>query len=119
MAKNAIILEKVRNHNKVAWIFAGILGFVAIYIPFFGADLRYQTGTVLKLVFNSIGTVCLTFGPLLIAFGVIKIVFTKKLSIGSIFFGELLLWIGCFLTDTTFDFMGMIIGRKNPSKGYI
>lgn len=118
MAKNVIILEKERNHSKLAWIFAGILGFVAIYVPFFGTNLRYQTGTVLKLIFNSIGTICLTFGPLLIAYGVIKIVFTKKLSVGSIFFGVLLLWIGCFLTDSTFDFMGMILGRKSQPIGY-
>ncbi|MFX1356694.1 MAG: hypothetical protein ACFFA8_05355 [Promethearchaeota archaeon] len=121
MAKNenVIVIGKERSHSKVMWIFTGILLFIAIYVPFFGANLRYQTNIVLKLVFNYIGTICLTFGPLLIAYAIIKVLISKKISIGAIFFGVLLLWIGCFLTDITYDFMGMILGGNKPSKGYI
>ena len=116
--ENVIVIYKEKRHSKIAWIFAGILLFIAVYVPFFGTDLRYQTGTVLKLIFNYIGTVCLVFGPLLIAFSVIRLLLSKRFSLGAMFFGVLLLWIGCFLTDTTYDFMGLLIGRKNPSQGY-
>ncbi|MFX0058436.1 MAG: hypothetical protein ACFE85_10900 [Candidatus Hodarchaeota archaeon] len=54
----------------------------------------------------------------MIAYSVIKAVISKRFSIGAMFFGVLLLWIGCFLTDTTFDFMGMLIGREHPPQGY-
>jgi hypothetical protein len=113
-----VIYKEKRKYSKIAWIFAGILLFVAIYVPFFGTDLRYQTRTVLKLTFNYLGTVCLIFGPLLIAYAVVKVILSKRLSLGVLFFGVLLLWIGCFLTDTTYDFMGLLIGRKSPPQGY-
>ncbi len=120
MAKNSnqfIIIQKRRKSNKVFLAFLGILGFVAIYVPFFGSNLRYMTGTAFKLIFTNVGNFCLIVGGALLAINILK-VFGKKIDIKGFLVSVLLLWIGAFLTGAPFEIMGFLFGGSQPPQGY-
>jgi hypothetical protein len=121
MAKNSdqivIIQGKRRKSNKAFLIFLGILGFIGIYVPFFGSNLRYMTGTIFKLIFTYIGNFCLILGGALLAINVLKVL-GKKIDIKGILASVLFLWIGAFLTGTSFEIMGFLFGGTQPPQGY-
>ena len=120
MAKNSdqfIIIQKKRKSNKVFLIFLGILGFVAILVPFFGSNLRYMTGTAFNLIFTYLGNFCMIVGGALLAINILK-VFGKKIDIKGFSVSVLLLWIGAFLTGAPFEFMGFLFGGSQPPQGY-
>jgi len=120
MAKNSnqfIIIQKRRKSNRVLLAFLGILGFVAIYVPFFGSNLRYMTGTAFKLIFTNVGNFCLIVGGALLAINILK-VFGKKIDIKGFLVSVLLLWIGAFLTGAPFEIMGFLFGGSQPPQGY-
>jgi len=112
-----IIIQKKRKSNKVFVAFLGILGFVAIIVPFFGSNLRYMTGTTFNLIFTYVGNFCLIVGGTLFLISILKI-FYGQFRVKSLLFSGLLLWIGAFLTGVPFEFMGIIFGRDQPPQGY-
>jgi len=120
MAKNSdqiIIIQKKKKPNKVFLVFLGILGFVAILVPFFGSNLRYMTGTTFNLIFTYLGNFCMIIGGALLAINILK-VFGKKIDIKGFVASVLLLWIGCFLTGVSFEIFGFLIGGTQPPQGY-
>ncbi len=120
MARNKndiFILRKQRKPNRIFLVFAGILGFIAIVVPFFGSNLRYMVGSLFKTVFVSVGEICLTIGGAVLVIGFLKIFF-KRFSVKTILYGVLLLWIGAFLTGVSFDILGFMIGGNPPPQGY-
>jgi len=120
MAKESsqfIIIQKKRKSNRVFLAFLGILGFVAIFVPFFGSNLRYMTGTTFRLIFDYVGNFCLTVGGALFLINILKI-FYRKFSVKGLLASGLLLWIGAFLTGASFEFMGIIFGGNQPPQGY-
>jgi len=106
-----------KSPKTVSLVFLGILGFIAVYIPFFGSNLQYQTGTIFKFIFNTIGNLFLVLGITSLIINILKI-FLKKISIGGFITSILLLWIGAFLTGTSFMIMGFLIGGDRPPIGY-
>lgn len=120
MARNKndiFILRKQRKPNRTFLAFLGILGFVAIVVPFFGTNLRYMAGTLFKTIFVSIGQIFLTIGSALLAIGILK-VFFRKFSVKTMLAAVLFLWIGAFLTGVSFDILGFVIGGTPPPQGY-
>ena len=112
-----IYSQKKRRSNKTFLAFLGILGFIAVYVPFFGSNLQYQTGTIFKFIFNTIGTLCLVLGITRLIINILMI-FLKKIRIGGFMISILLLWIGAFLTGTSFTIMNFLIGGERPPIGY-
>ena len=92
-----VILErKGRGVKWVYWIFFGIIGFIAIYVPFFGTNLRYQMSFGFSKVFDIMGTIAMVIGGLMTFFGFAKIFVGGKGGIKSLILGGLMLWIGCW-----------------------
>jgi len=114
---NVYILRKQRKPNRTFLIFLGILGFVAIIVPFFGSNLRYMTGTFFKTIFMSVGQIFLTIGGALFAINILGIFF-HKFSFSKMLTSALLLWIGAFLTGIPFELFGIVIGGSQPPQGY-
>ena len=116
--KNDIfILRKQRKPNRTFLVFLGILGFVAIIVPFFASNLRYVAGSFFKTIFVNVGQICLTIGGALLVIGFLKIFF-KRFSVKTLMYAVLLLWIGSFLTGVSFDVLGFVIGGNPPPQGY-
>ena len=116
--KNDIyILRKHRKPNRTFLVFLGILGFVAVIVPFFGSNLRYMTGTFFKTIFMSVGQIFLTIGGALFVINILKIFF-RQFRVKSFLASALLLWIGAFLTGVPFEFLGLVFGGKQPPQGY-
>ena len=112
-----IYMQKEKKSNKAFLAFLGILGFIAVYVPFFGSNLQYQTGTLFKFIFNTIGTLFLVLGITSLIINIL-LVFLKKIRIGGFITSILLLWIGAFLTGTSFTIMGSLMGGDRPPIGY-
>jgi len=120
MAKNkndVYILRKQRKPNRTFLVFLGILGFVAVIVPFFGSNLRYMTGTFFKIIFVNVGQIFLTIGGALFVINLLKIFF-RKFSVKSMMFSCFLLWVGAFLTGIPFELLGIVIGGTQPPQGY-
>ncbi|MBN1801093.1 MAG: hypothetical protein JW891_06260 [Candidatus Lokiarchaeota archaeon] len=114
-----IIKDKKSSFKGAYWVLFALLLFVAIYVPFFGTNLRYQTSAVLKTVFNTIGTICLVGGGILIAFGIISIFLKGTRGLAMMLIGVLALWIGSWLTGTPFLFELFGLGADaSESTGY-
>jgi len=112
-----IYTKKEKRSNKIFLAFLGILGFIAVYIPFFGSNLQYQTGTIFKLIFNTIGTLFLVLGFTSLIINILLILL-KKINISGFITSALLLWIGAFLTGTSFEIFGFLMGGNRPTIGY-
>ncbi len=112
-----VITQKRRKPNRTFLIFLGILGFVAVIVPFFGSNLRYMTGIFFKTIFVSVGQICFAIGGALFVINILKIFF-RKFSVKSMMFSCLLLWIGAFLTGVPFELFGIAIGGSQPPQGY-
>ena len=46
--------EKKRKSRTLTVVFFGILGFIAIWVPFFGMNLQYQIGSIFYLIFTKL-----------------------------------------------------------------
>ena len=112
-----IYMPKKRRSNKTFLAFLAILGFVAFYVPVFGSNLQYQTGTTIKYIFNNFGYLCLVLGGTGFVVSILK-VFLGKVSTKGILLSGLLLWIGAFLTDAPFVLLGIAFGGNPPVQGY-
>ena len=112
-----VIIQKRRKSNKTFLLFLGILGFVAVVVPFFGSNLRYMTGTFFKTIFMSVGQIFLTIGGALFVINILKIFF-HQFRVKSFLASALLLWIGAFLTGVPFEILGLVFGGRAPPQGY-
>ena len=120
MARNSnqiVIVQKRRKSNRVFLALLGILGFVAIFVPFFGSNLRYSTGSAFRTIFFTVGNFCLVLGSALFAITILQIFF-RRLKVKSLLISALLMWIGAFLTGVPFEFLGLLIGPDPPPQGY-
>ncbi|TXT61006.1 MAG: membrane protein of unknown function [Promethearchaeota archaeon] len=101
------------------YILYGILAFLAIYFPFFGgAQLRFQLSQVFRLIFDTIGMLCVFGGVIFILLGILGL-FGRRLAIGKLVIGVLLLWIGCWMTGIAFSLLGVDFGGSSASlQGY-
>lgn len=116
---NIYVYQEDRRKNRIfGWVFFGIFGLIAIYVPFFGINLQYQIGSLFYLIFSKLGELCMYAGWILLGFNIITVFITRKIYIKSLVFSVLLLWIGAFLTGQAFDLFSLQIGGNQPPKGY-
>ena len=109
--------EKKRKSRTLTVVFFGILGFIAIWVPFFGMNLQYQIGSIFYLIFTKLGELFILAGWIMLGFLVILIFITRKIYLKSMMLSILLLWAGYFLTGQIFVIFGFQLGVNQPS-GY-
>lgn len=119
-SKQYIIIkgEREKRAKWIYWVFFGIIAVVAVYLPFFAPNLRYQVGTVLSKVFITIGAFCVFFGGIYIIFGIVALYLRTRGWIKKFAYGILLFWVGFYMTGTSINIFGFIIGAPNPPQGY-
>ena len=119
MAKNddLIIIEKKKGTNFILWFFFGFIGFIVIYFPLFGGNLRYTTGSFFSTIFKTAGTVCCTLGILVLAWGFLTLICTRSFkAISIMLLGFFLLMLGNFFLEP--GMFGVISDGKAVPKGY-
>ena len=111
------VIGHKKSSSYVYWFLFGLLVFITIYFPFFGNNLRYQTGAAFSTVFNIIGTICNTFGYLLLALGcLMTFVFRRLGGIIVMVSGLLLVMFGGWLIDP-YSFGASVFGTS-ATPGY-
>ena len=112
---DTIIFGKNKDQIKyVYWVLFGIVFFLVIYFPIFGNNLRYEIGTILRFIFNSIGNILVFFGLIFILLGVLSFFNLNpgKALMFLILGGVLLSFGGLFLIPGS-------LGSTDPApKGY-
>lgn len=106
--------EKKSKSRTSTGIFFGILGFIAIWVPFFGMNLQFQIGTFFYIIFTKLGELCILAGWIMLGFLIILIFITRKIYLKSMIFSILLLWAGYFLTGQVFVLFGFQLGNNQP-----
>jgi len=108
---------KEKKNNSVLWVFAAIIGFIAIYYPLFGSNLRYTTGNLFSNIFHTIGTVCLTLGVLIFIWGFLFLICTRSMKAMSLMlFGFILILIASFWLEP--GTMGIMTNGEPVPRGY-
>ena len=111
----------IANDKKLPARFIGILLVLGIFIlfffPFYGLTLRYYIGSTISKGLNFLGTGCLTFGTVIIVIGLVSIVLGRSLNTKWMIMGIVLLWIGCWCTNSVIEFFGIAIGDSTSSGG--
>ena len=96
--RELIVHEEKGNFSFIYWIFFAIIAFIAIYLPFFGGNLRFSLGAGFKEIFETLGTYCLTFGSAFMIFGFLMVLGTKSLGyVKLMILGFLLIYISGWL----------------------
>ncbi len=117
MAKNEekfmIIGKKKDRSTLFQWILVGILVFIAVYMPFFGANLRYQTSSILKTVMNVAGTWILTIGGFMVAFGFIGCLMRSSHWMEWLIVGGIMIWVGSWLTGAPFALIDIFFSSES------
>ncbi|MFX0043340.1 MAG: hypothetical protein ACFE8L_10535 [Candidatus Hodarchaeota archaeon] len=113
-----VVVGNYRSNKKsTLYFFVGILVFVLFFFPFFAVTWRYKVGRGLSLIFDSIGMICLMVGALYTFIGVMGIFARGYGWINKLITGIILLYIGCWLTGTVLEFLGVEIGGRSSSDG--
>jgi len=98
----------IANDKKLSTRFIGILFvlgiFIFVFFPFYGLTLRYYIGSTISKGLNFLGTGCLVFGAVILGIGLISVLTGRSLNTKWILMGAVLIWIGCWCTDSVLEF---------------
>ncbi|MFW9941338.1 MAG: hypothetical protein ACFFFT_09875 [Candidatus Thorarchaeota archaeon] len=112
------ILKPERNSKWTIYIFMGIIIFVVIYFPFFAINLRYQVGATFTKIFDYIGGICLMVGGAMTLISVLSLFISRSIHTRWFILGIVLLWIGCWCTESMLTIFGVAIGNEPTNPGY-
>ena len=92
------LYENKGNYAFIFWIFFAIIAFIAVYLPFFGGNLRYSLGKGFEAIYSTLGTYANTFGGILVGLGLFGIIISHgRGGIKMAVLGMMLLYIGGWL----------------------
>ena len=107
------VLGRKKSSSYVYWFLFVIIAFIAIYFPFFGNNLRYQTGAAFSQTFETLGIVCNTVGGLFLLWGLSGLLCSKNIgAVKIMIIGALFLFLGSWLIDPS------SIGSLSTGPGY-
>jgi hypothetical protein len=105
--------------RKSRFIFALIIIIVvvAIVMPIYGTTLRYQVSISMRLMCDYLGTIFQHCGWILLIIAAIQALF-RRIHLGWMITGILLLYVGAFLTGGTVTIFGMTIYEPISNPGF-
>jgi len=108
--------EKRSAGNYIFWFFFGVIIIIAIYLPFFAPNLRFQLGTFLSQLFELIGKLSIFFGVLFFIWGIAGLFCGRSFrAVRLLILGILMIWIGSFFVAPT---VGIGLHREEIPRGY-
>ncbi|TFG24130.1 MAG: hypothetical protein EU532_12835 [Promethearchaeota archaeon] len=109
-----IIIEEKKKNKFIFIFFFGIIFFIAIYFPFFGQNLRYESSMIFIYIFSRLGTILTFFGIIFILWGIMSFFLSKPLNgFRYLLMGIVLLTIGGY-----FMIPGRFGSGEEVPKGY-
>ena len=106
-----------KRGSSILWVFFGVIGFIAIYFPLFGSNLRFTVGTFFSQAFRTLGTICLTLGVLIMVWGFLTLICTRSMkAISFMLLGFFLMLLGSFFLEP--GNLGIISNGEKVPKGY-
>ncbi|NVM34525.1 MAG: hypothetical protein HWN81_02945 [Candidatus Lokiarchaeota archaeon] len=115
--KNYIMANDKKLSTRYLGILLALVIFIFFFFPFYGLTLRYYIGSVISKGLNFLGTGCLVFGIVILGIGIISVLTGRSLNTKWIIMGIVLLWVGCWCTDSVIEFFGIAIGDSTSSGG--
>ena len=112
---NVYFMKKRKSRFMFALII--IIVVVAIVMPIYGTTLRYQVSVSIRLMCDYLGTIFQHCGWIVLGITAIKALF-RRISLGGMIAGILLLYVGAFLTGGTVTIFGMTIYEPISNPGY-
>ncbi|MHA2392566.1 MAG: hypothetical protein ACXAEX_11540 [Promethearchaeota archaeon] len=116
MRKKKYFIEETHKATKY-YVFLGIIAFL-ICFPFLALNLRFQLGYVFTRIFDYIGMICFIVGGWMTIINVLNIFVSRNLRPKWVITGIALLWIGCWLTGSVFNFFMISVGNEPNPPGY-
>lgn len=108
----------IKSSRTIYYIYGGIVAFLILY-PFVAVNLRFQTGYIFSKMFDFIGGICLMGGGFFTAVSILNVVVGRRsLNLKMLTTGIVFLWIGCWLTGSVLNILGVNIGNEHTSPGY-
>ena len=117
MSRNNTITLIEEKRKPMTNFFIGIIVVVAVLFPFVVLPLRYQIGEAFSTIINGIGNFSLAIGGIFMAFGVVGILTKSRSWAKYVITGTVLLWIGCWCTDSVIEFLGWSLSGPNTTGG--
>ncbi len=106
-----------KKGNSILWIFFGVIGFITIYFPLFGSNLRFTVGTFFSQAFTTLGTICLTLGLIIMVWGFLMLLCARSMkAISVMLVGFFLMLLGSFFLEPAN--LGVISNGESVPKGY-
>ena len=93
-----LVYESGDTKRIIFWIVLGILLFLLVWYPLYGAPLRYQLGGLFDKILTIIGGFLMFFGVLAMVFGFLSL-FTRRFTAGIklLVLGSLMIWAAMWL----------------------
>jgi predicted membrane channel-forming protein YqfA (hemolysin III family) len=112
-----IIIGTRKKTNPIFWIFFALIGFITIFYPFFGSNLRFTVGNFFSGIFRAVGIICYTLGGIIFVWSLFTMICTRSLkAIKPMIIGLILLMIAnFFFFPGTF---GVFTHGEEFSQGY-
>ena len=66
--EDIVIIYNKKKRSKLSFIFISIIGFIAIFMPFFGSAIRYQASTLFQNIFDMFGSFCKLAGMVMVGY---------------------------------------------------
>ncbi|MBD3212364.1 MAG: hypothetical protein GF311_07135 [Candidatus Lokiarchaeota archaeon] len=119
MSEIIVVDQGKKSTTWLFYVFAGILLFIAIYMPFFGGNLQGLFSEWFGQIFHWLGIGSLIIGIVFFISGVIRLFGRRGSGAISLVIGVLLLWIGSWITGISIDFLSFLgFNPPGESKGY-
>jgi hypothetical protein len=118
--KNSIYMLEEKNHKRfVFWVILGLLLFLLVWYPLYGAPLRSQLGALFDRILNLVGTFLMLAGILSFIFGLLCL-FSKRLAWGIklMVIGALMVTAGSWLGTPVPADAPISNNREPVPKGY-
>ena len=113
----AVYLLKKKKNRYMLPIFIIIIVIVVI-MPIYGTTLRYQVSISVRLVCDYLGNIFQQVGWFTMAIVLLKVLFYRKISIGGMTLGILLLYVGAFLMGGTVTILGLTVYEPISNPGF-
>lgn len=107
-----------KRSSGVFCVIAFALLFLAFFIPVYSDYFRAFFSQWGNTLWDMIGGFCLLIGGIYTVLGIIGLFVRWRGTMKMLFYGIVLLWIGCCITGAALPLLDLLPGFSQPESGY-